>query len=227
MVDVLVELETFINEFNQSKNEDFAIDTIRIEFNKTFKLSKLNQLGTWSKVHKNDKQIMNHIKSAYRDIQVTSVRRLQKYNIYYYNLPNPPNYRKAVMVIFGLKQYHIEPLPRNIIKSILSILKDISNIDVCKDMKYSPNIENLERYFKLERYKLTNTYYINDTKDITTLLKKVVIYDKAEKNNLDAILWRIEANISLTGVRDKEGAIWLSLNYFRDKIIKLAKVQND
>ena len=109
-------------------------------------------------------------------------------------------------------------------------MKDISHIDICKDLNCKPNIENPKKYFKLKQYVepntkvLTDTYYINDTKDITTLLKKVVIYNKAQKNNLKNTLWRIEANISLSNIKDKESAIWLSLNYFKDEIIKHIKV---
>ena len=230
MIDALNEVKDFINQFNQNKDEDFDIDSIRIEFNKTYKLTNLNQLGTWVKVNKNDKRIMNHITTSYYNIKVTSVKRLEKYNIYYYNLPDPPKYSKAVMVIFGLKQYHKEVQPEKIICKILNIMKDISNLDVCKDLKYKPNIENLKKYFKLKQYvepntKVpTDTYYINDTKDITTLLKKVVIYNKAKKNNLKNTLWRIEANISLSNIKDKESAIWLSLNYFKDEIIKHIEV---
>ena len=227
MVDVLKELEDFINEFNNDRDEDIDIDSIRIEFNKTTKLEKLKELGKWSKVSKNDKQIMKHIKSGYRDIKVTSVQKLDKLNIYYYNLPDPPKYRKAVMVIFGLKQYHKEPPPRDIINSIIGILKNISNIDVCKDLCYKPNITRLKRHFILNRYKLTNTYYINDTKDITELVKKVVIYNKAEKNKLDGVMWRIESNIYLSNIKDKESSLWLSLNYFKDEIINIAKVNYD
>ena len=230
MIDVLKELEDVLNQFNQDKDEDFDIDSIRTEFNKSYKLNNLNKLGSWGKVNKNDKRIMNHITTSYYNIKVTSVKRLEKYNIYYYNLPIPPKYCKAVMVIFGLKQYHNTSQPKNIICKILNIMKDISNIDVCKDLNYKPNIENLKKYFKLKQYVepntkvLTDTYYINDTKDITTLLKKVVIYNKAQKNNLKNTLWRIEANISLSNIKDKESAIWLSLNYFKDEIIKHIKV---
>ncbi|MEA3553170.1 MAG: hypothetical protein U9R39_02070 [Campylobacterota bacterium] len=224
MIDVLKELEDVIIEFNQYNDENLDIDSIRIEFNKTTKLNLLNQLGIWSKVNKNNKQIMDHINSSYRNIKVTNVYRLDKYNIYYYNLPDPPKYRKAVMVIFGLKQYHKEPPPRDIINSIIGILKNISNIDVCKDLNNKPNLTNLKKHFTLNRYKLTNTYYINDTKDITKLVKKVVLYDKAEKNDLDVVMWRIETNISLSNIKDKESALWLSLNYFQYEIIKLAKV---
>ena len=36
-MDILAELENFIKEFNQNNDEDFHIDTIRIEFDKVFK----------------------------------------------------------------------------------------------------------------------------------------------------------------------------------------------
>lgn len=231
MIDVLKELEDFINEFNHNKDEDFDIDSIRIEFNKSSsRLAELNELGTWSKVNKNDKQIMKHITSGYRDIKVTSVRKLDKLNIYYYNLPDPPKYRKSVMVIFGLKQYHKDPPPRDIINSIISIMKNISNIDVCKDVNFKPNLKELRSKFTLKRFIipkskiLTNTYYINDTKDITKLFNKVVIYDKAEKNNLTGTLWRMEANISISNMKDKESALWLALNYFKDEVTNIARV---
>lgn len=218
------EFETIIDEFNQSKNEDFSIDSIRVEFNKTYKINKLNQLGVWLKLNKKDRQIMKYLISGYRSIKVTSIKRLKNQNIYYYNLPNPPKYCKAVMVIFGLKQYHKNSVPKDIIESILNILKDVSNIDVCKDFNYKPNIEKLKKKLTLNRYKLTNTYYVNDTYDMNELVKKVVIYDKADKNKLDKVLWRVEANISISNIIDKESAIWLSLNFFKDEIIKILKV---
>ena len=45
MIDILQELENFINEFNQDNNEDFNIDSIRVEFSKQYKLHKLKELG--------------------------------------------------------------------------------------------------------------------------------------------------------------------------------------
>jgi len=231
MADVLKELEDFIAEFNHNRDEDFDIDSIRIEFNKSSsRLAKLNELGTWSKVSKNDQQIMKHIKVAYQDMKITSVKRLDKLNIYYYNIADKPKYCKAVMVIFGLKQYHKDPPPRNIINSIIAITKNISNVDVCKDIKYKPNLKELRTKFTLKRFMipkqkiLTNTYYLNDTEDITKLFKKVVIYNKAEKNNLKGTLWRLEANILIPNMKDIESSIWLALNYFKDEVTNRAKV---
>ena len=42
------------------------------------------------------------------------------------------------MVIFGLKKHDTEPLPRELIAKMLSILKNVSNIDICIDFKYKP-----------------------------------------------------------------------------------------
>ena len=44
-MNILQELENFINEFNINNNEDFAIDSIRIDFSKQHKKENLEQLG--------------------------------------------------------------------------------------------------------------------------------------------------------------------------------------
>lgn len=41
---VLQELEDFIDEFNQNNDEDFSIDTIRVEFSKQHKQEELKGL---------------------------------------------------------------------------------------------------------------------------------------------------------------------------------------
>ena len=66
------ELENFINEFNINNNEDFAIDSIRIDFSKQHKKENLEQLGNWKKINKNDKRIMNKLKKRLTDDEVTS-----------------------------------------------------------------------------------------------------------------------------------------------------------
>ena len=53
-MNTLQELENFINEFNINNNEDFAIDSIRIDFSKQHKKENLEQLGNWKKINKND-----------------------------------------------------------------------------------------------------------------------------------------------------------------------------
>ena len=52
-MNTIEELNHFINEFNQNNNEDFAIDSIRIDFQKQHKKEKLDQLGKWKKLQKN------------------------------------------------------------------------------------------------------------------------------------------------------------------------------
>lgn len=108
-MNILQELENFINEFNQNNDEDFAIDSIRIEFQKQHKKEKLEQLGNWHKIHAQDKKIMAKLKKRLTDDEVTTAYQLERENIYYYNSSTPPKYNKATLVIFGMKQYHKQP----------------------------------------------------------------------------------------------------------------------
>lgn len=222
-MNTLQELENFINEFNLNNDEDFAIDTIRIDFSKQHKKENLEQLGSWKKINKNDKKIMAKLKRRLTADEVTSAYQLENYNIYYYNSnKDKPKYRIATMVIFGLKQYHKAPPPQNIVTKILSILKDITNIDLCFDMKQKPNLELLKKHFELKRYfdktikAYTDTYYINDTNIL--MIDKITIYNKAIKNNLEGILYRIEATILIPNIR----VLALPLQEFK-QITDLAK----
>ena len=227
-MNTLQELENFINEFNINNNEDFAIDSIRIDFSKQHKKENLEQLGNWKKINKNDKRIMNKLKKRLTDDEVTSAYQLENLNIYYYNSnKDKPKYRIATMVIFGLKQYHKAPPPQNIVTKILSILKNITNIDLCFDMKQKPNLELLKKHFELKRYfdkkikAYTDTYYINDTNIL--MIDKITIYNKAIKNNLEGILYRIEATISIPNIR----VLSLPLNEFKQITDLAKKVIND
>ena len=227
-MNTLQELENFINEFNINNNEDFAIDSIRIDFSKQHKKENLEQLGNWKKINKNDKKIMNKLKKRLTDDEVTSAYQLENLNIYYYNSnKDKPKYRIATMVIFGLKQYHKAPPPQNIVTKILSILKNITNIDLCFDMKQKPNLELLKKHFELKRYfdkkikAYTDTYYINDTNIL--MIDKITIYNKAIKNNLEGILYRIEATISIPNIR----FLSLPLNEFKQITDLAKKVIND
>lgn len=203
---ILQELEQFINDFNQNNNENFMIDSIRIEFQKQYKKERLDKLGNWNKLQKNS-NILHKLKRRLADDEITSVYQLESYNIYYYNKTNQTDkkYRKATMVIFGLMQYHKEPPPRELILKILNVLKDISNIDLCLDFKYKPNLVKLSSIFDLTQYieptskKPTDTYYINKINAL--MIEKIVIYNKAMKNKLDGVLWRIEALISIPNIK--------------------------
>ncbi len=224
-MDILAELENLIHEFNSTNDENFAIDSIRIEFSKQYKLEQLKEMGTWKKIDKKDKCIMDKLKRRLDTDEITSAYQFETHNIYYYNSnSDKPKYRKAMMVIFGIKQYHKEPPPEQIISKIVSILKDISNIDICKDFFYKPNLEKLKQRFYLNRYfdkklkNYTDTYYINET--FITMLEKITIYNKQNKNNLDFTCWRFEALISIPNSK----VLALPLYEFK-QITDLAKVQ--
>ncbi|MDF1877008.1 hypothetical protein JHD47_04170 [Sulfurimonas sp. SAG-AH-194-L11] len=206
-MNILSELEEFINEFNQNNDVDFAIDTIRIEFQKQYKKAKLDELGEWKKLQKNS-NILHKLKKRLNDDEITSVYRLDTYDVYFYNKKDTSTnrkYRNAEMIIFAMKQYHKEPPPKELINKILSILKDVSNIDICLDIPYRPNIEALSKYFKLKQYiepkskKPTDTYYINNPN--ITMIEKITIYDKGFKNSLGYIMHRIEAKIIIPNIK--------------------------
>ena len=224
-MNILQELENYINEFNQDNNENNSIDTIRIDFSKQHKKKSLEQLGRWKKINKNDKRIMDKLKRRLSVDEVTSAYQLENHNIYYYNSNrDKPRYRIATMVIFGLKQYHKAPPPAEIINSILNIMqssvkrgRNLLNIDICYDIKAIPNIEALKKFYYLTDYKKQgNTFYINSTNILS--MDRICIYNKALKNGLDGILWRIEATISIPNYN----YLALPINEFIE-IISLAK----
>ena len=224
MSDILADIQEFINDFNNSNNAEFAIDTIRIKFSKQHKLSSLNELGKWSKLKKNS-NILHKLKRRLSDDEVTSVFRLEAHDIYYYNMQEPPKYRNAMMVIFGMKQYHQEPPPKQFISKILSTLKNITDVDVCFDVGMKPDINKLKHFFNLTQYiskdgVFTDTYYINKT-DIP-MLEKITIYNKAFKNKLGFDLWRFEAKILIPNYK------YLALPLYEFKsIIDIARGTDD
>ena len=94
-------------------------------------------------------------------------------------------------------------------------------------MKQKPNLELLKKHFELKRYfdkkikAYTDTYYINDTNIL--MIDKITIYNKAIKNNLEGILYRIEATISIPNIR----VLSLPLNEFKQITDLAKKVIND
>ena len=215
-MDILQELENFIDEFNQNNNVDFAIDSIRVEFSKQHKKKELNELGKWKKLQ-NNSNILFKLKKRLIHDEITTAYQLEKHNIYFYNMQDAPKYRKAIMVIFGLKQYHKEPPPRTLVSKILSILKDVSNIDLCLDVPYQPNLKKLERNYILDQYTTpkgvkTDTHYINNPRIMG--IEKVTIYNKGFKNALNRILWRFEAKILIHNVK----ALYMPLHEFKELI---------
>jgi len=196
MKEILERIEHYLNDFNQSHGIDLAIDTIRIEFSKQHKKEALDCLGKWHKVTPSS-NISAKLKERLKDDEITSAYQFERENIYYFNSSTPPKYRHAVMVIFGMKQYTSSAPNNHTVKSILSILKDVSEIDVCYDTPTPPNLEELSKQFYL-----TPCYenrYINAPNIL--MIEKVLVYNKALKNALNAPLWRIEFKVTIPNAR--------------------------
>lgn len=199
-MNILHKLEDYIKEFNADNDEDFCIDSIRIEFSKQYKLEQLKEVGLWSKIPKNSPLIPKLKKRLTAD-EVTNAYRLENQNIYYYNSnADAPKYRKAILVIFGMKQYHKPIPPKGLVSKLLEVMKDVTSVDICLDISHKPNLEAIRQYFTLTPYitkngVITDTRYINDTG--TPMLDTIVFYNKAFKNELKGTLWRIEATVSI------------------------------
>lgn len=217
-MEILTELEEFISEFNQDNSVDFAIDSVRVEFSKQHKKKELDKLGKWNKLKKNS-NILFKLKKRLLHDEITTAYQLEKHNIYFYNMQDAPKYRKAIMVIFGLKQYHEESPPRTLVQKILNILKDVSNLDICLDVPYQPNLEKFKKNYFLDQYITpkgvkTQTHYINNPHIMG--IEKVTIYNKGFKNSLNRILWRFEAKMLVHNIK----ALALPLYEFKDLIEK-------
>lgn len=223
---ILEEIENVLNEFNENNKLELSIDSIRVVFNKEHKLKELEQLGKWKKLQKNS-DILHKLKNRLAIDEVTSAYQLEKQNIYFYNKKDiTKKYRKAEMVIFGMKQYHKEAPAPQIVEKILNILtfgrsKNNGSIDLCFDMKDKPSIYNLKAFFDLYNFRsksgaYTETFYINDT--YNDKIENICIYDKRQKNSLTFDLWRIEAKILISNMKCLE----LPLNDFKN-VIEIAK----
>jgi len=208
---ILNKLNQVIKEFNSNNSINIAIDTIRVNFSKQHKLKELKSLGEWLKIDKTS--------SLYSRLQkeenATSGYRLKDTNIYYLNIKDKPKYRKATLIIFGIYQPH-KKIDIHIIAKTLKILKNITSIDICYDNKNKPNIEAIKSLYKPKRYisnkKPTDTYYITFN---LFYLSKIVIYNKAFKNNLKYSLWRIEA---ILNIKLQDDYLYLALFEFKEFI---------
>ena len=215
---ILSKLENYLQEFNF----DFQIDTLRIDFIKTSKKSKLDTVGKWNKIKPNH-QLFLKLQRRYEAKEITTVHQLENYNIYYFN-SRKRDYKTATLVLFGLYQPHKAPPPAEIINSILSIMqpsikrgRNLLNIDICYDMKSAPDIAALKQFYYLTDYKKQgNTFYINSTNILS--MDRICIYNKGLKNKLDFNLYRIEATISFPNYN----CLALPINEFIE-IINLAK----
>ena len=163
---ILSKLENYLQEFNF----DFQIDTLRIDFIKTSKKSKLDTVGKWNKIKPNH-QLFLKLQRRYEAKEITTVHQLENYNIYYFN-SRKKDYKLSTLVLFGLFQpHHKAPPPVEIVNSILSIMqtsvkrgRNLLNIDVCYDMQSAPDIAALKQFYYLTDYKKQgNTFYINST----------------------------------------------------------------
>lgn len=219
------EIQNYITEFNKNNEIELSIDTIRITFSKEHKLNKLQVLGKWHKLDKSNENIKRKLNKRLDINEVTTVYQYKNENIYFYNSNKDKKYKKAIMVIYGLKQYHKEPPNKKLVEKIVNILtyktsKNECNIDVCCDLTQAPFMEKLEQQYQVKKYtnpstkKPTETYYINNTGIL--MIDKICFYNKAFKNNLDYPMYRIEATISIANLK----ALFLPLNEFKS-IIKL------
>ena len=196
-MNILSELKNYLQEFNF----DFQIDTLRIDFIKTSKKSKLDSIGRWNKIKPNH-QLFLKLQRRYELKEITTVHQLENYNIYYFN-SKKKDYKLSTLVMFGLYQYHKAPPPVEIVNSILSIMqssvkrgRNLLNIDICYDMHSIPDIAALKQFYYLTDYKKQgSTFYINSTNILS--MDRICIYNKALKNSLDGTLWRIEATVSI------------------------------
>lgn len=203
-MNILEQLETSIN----SKILNFYIDTIRIEFSLQYKLKHLENLGNWHKLKKGDFKY-NQIKKRLSKKELATVYQFENQNIYYYK-KREKHYQKAIMVIFGMKQYHKDPPPRELISQIVDILtykvdfkryRDFE-IDLCFDTDQEPNFENIAKYFMIDTISSDRgfTCYIN--RPNLLMIRSLCIYDKSGKNSLATPLWRYEATIHIPNPKE-------------------------
>lgn len=219
---MLQKIEQVLYSFYKEHNMNFNIDTLRINFQKTYKINDLKKVGTWKKIDKKNKAMIRKLQKRLTAKEISSLHQLNEEQIYYYNI-SEKQYRKATLVIYGLMQYHKEAPKRELILKIISILKNISQIDICFDMPYKPNIKLLMECYNFERYitkekGFTDTYYLNKTDII--MIDKVVVYNKALKNDLDGVLWRIEATMTIPNIK----LLALPLEEFKE-LVTIAKTQ--
>jgi len=220
---ILQEIEAQIKGFNTAHSTEYHIDTIRAEFSKQHKLEALKKVGQWEKLPPNS-PLLPKLKKRLLEHEITSAHRLKGENIYYYNTnTDRPKYRRAVLVIFGMHQYHKDPPPHHLIETLLQIIKSATSIDVCFDLPYKPNLDAIGAQYPLTPYRTpkggrTGTVYINDTG--SPWIERVVFYNKTIKNRLKEALWRIEATITITNM----DGLYLALGDFK-AITDLAGVQ--
>ena len=222
------EIITNINDFKSAYDIKFEIDTIVIDFSKQYKLEKLEKLGEWHKIKESamfykkiEEKQKTHKSEKNKGKKITSAFQLKNkenkdYPIYYVNYYDYPRYYKAQLVMYGLHQYHKSEPPNNLKEQIIKILKNISSIDICFDFPEKPKIWALERDFKVNKYRNTKTYYINNANH--PMIKKICIYDKNDKDKLKFPAYRLEATIIIPDTK------YLNLPLYEvNKVLKLIR----
>jgi hypothetical protein len=194
-MDILAELANIIN----TAESQIYIDTIRATFykkaitQKTHK--KIDLLKSIAKAYgkkwqKLDKQTAKAVKierrHEFKGYEIVNIYALSDLPIFYATLKTSGNEpQKALLEIYGLRQYHKAPPPKNLIGELLGVINNVSSLDLCFD-KDSPF--NLEA-FKDEVTSFENTKYLKNNDTLT----RVYFYDKAKKNNLNLSIYRAEA----------------------------------
>ena len=198
-MDILAELASIIN----TAESKIYIDTIRATFykkaitQKTHK--KIDLLKSIAKAYgkkwqKLDKQTAKAVKierrHEFKDYEIVNIYVLGDLPIFYATLKSSGNEpQRALLEIYGLRQYNKTPPPKELIAELLGVVNNISSLDLCFD-KDSPF--NLEA-FKDEVYYHSDTAYLNNNE----VLSRVYFYDKAKKNNLNLPIYRAEAVVSI------------------------------
>jgi len=203
---ILQQLKNAINISDYS----LFIDTIRIEFSLQYKHKDLANFGIWHKLKKDDFKY-NQIKKRLSLNELSTVYQLENQNIYYYKKKEKKSNQKAIMVIFGIKQYDKPTPPKELMAQIIDTLcykvdftkyRDFE-IDLCFDTNQEPNYPNIKQHFTIDKEIVSDrglTCYIN--KPNLFMIRSVCIYDKASKNSLIAPLWRYEATIHIPNPKE-------------------------
>ncbi|WP_163280462.1 hypothetical protein [Campylobacter fetus] len=201
---ILSQINQILTDFNTKNNLNLAVDTIRADFNPTTFIKSTTKINTflnlpakfnlkWHKLKKSDYDYVklkkylhkDELKTVYQLGDESSFERIY----YYYKKPLGRSTKKATLVIYGLKQYNQSTPNAKLVETLLSVINNISSVDLCFDTKAPFNIEALKAIFTLNTYQ--TTHYINDTGIYS--IPCICIYDKALKNGLSEPLYRIEA----------------------------------
>lgn len=184
-----------------TETPDINIDTIRASFFKNAitrknhtKIELLKRITKshglkWRKMRsEKESKILNRYE--FKGLKVTNIYELENLSIFYATTKDQNNGdKKAVIEFYGLRQYHKPPPPLNLIDELLTVVNNVSSVDVCFDSQKPFNLSSFEIISH------QNTQYI---KSELGTLQRVYFYDKALKNSLNFPLYRAEATIPIT-----------------------------